>query len=396
MKNKIILTAALIAAMCFSVSAIDVYNHSFETPFPPTNGFPTFGVFPDHTVTQGWWYVSVAGLSITNGLFTVSPVNGFGQVAYVGWLTPANNDIRQDIPGPTIAGNGNTAPGYSTTEFTSGTTYTITWSYKAQYEGLAVAVSNNVFIRNRDSGQGEYNAYVLDTNVGPISNGFWFNSASADFTAIGRTNRVAFRGVGPSGNAVIFDNITIEEASAENLGFELGSFHGWAASGDCWNGAPLNYDGAVGIGGWDGTYYACSRACLIENTVGTLQSKNLTLPTFGAVEFLAGGYSHVGVGPGADWNYVSLNDALSGAELDRVYMPGSTATMSLTNLIPPLAYQGSGSNMYIKVVDNCTSNAWAWMTVDKFEIIAIPEPVWIWIVGILELWIIGRKYNSKN
>ncbi len=394
MKNKIFICVALIAAMSLSVSAIDVYNHSFDSPFPPTNNFPTFGTFPPQTVTQGWWYVDTAGLSITNGLFTVSPVDGFGQVAYVGWLTAANNDIRQDIPGPTYNGDGNTAPGYSTTEFTSGTTYTISWSYKAQYENGAVAVSNNVFMRNRDSGQGEYNAYILDTNVGPITNGFWFYSQNADFTSIGRTNRVVLRGVGPSGNAVIFDNVTIEEASEMNLGFEIGSFHGWTASGNCWNGAPLNYDGTVAIGGWDGTYYACSRACVgatAEQQTGTLQSKSFTLPSLGEIQFLAGGYSHLGIGPGTDWNYVTLKDAVNGAELDRAYMPGTTVTMIATNLVPPLAYQGSGSNMYIEVIDNCTSNGWAWLAVDKFEIIVIPEPVIFGLLAILGLAILRRK-----
>ena len=392
MKNKILITAALITAMSLSVFAIDVYNHSFDEPFPPTNStFSTFGVFPPHTVTQGWWYVNTAGLSITNGLFTVSPVDGFGQVAYVGWMNAANNDIRQDIPGPTIAIVTNTCAEYSTTPFASGTVYTISWSYKAQYENSLVAVSNNVFIRNRDSGQGEYNAYILDTNVGPISNGFWFYSQNADFTAVGRTNRVVLRGVGPSGNAVVFDNVTIEEASEMNLGFEIGSFHGWTASGNCWNGAPLNYDGAVGIGGWDGNFYACSRACLIETTVGTLQSKEFTLPTLGAVEFLAGGYSHTNIGYGTDYNYVTLNDAVSGAELDRVYMPGSTPTMSLTNLVPPFAYQGTGSNVYIKVVDDSTGGGWAWLAVDKFEIVAIPEPAIFALLAILGLSILRRK-----
>ncbi len=336
--------------------------------------------------------MDTAGLSITNGLFTVSPVDGFGQVAYVGWLTAGNNDIRQDIPGPTINQATNSSPEYSTTEFTSGTVYTITWSYKAQYENHAVAVSNNVFIRNRDKGQGEYNAYILNTNVGPITNGFWFYSQSADFTAIGKTNRLGFRGIGPSGNAVIFDNVTIEEAAAENLGFEIGSFHGWTASGNCWNGAPMNYDGTVAIGGWNGNFYACSRACLIESTAGTLQSKEFVLPDDGAVEFLAGGYSF---NPALTnipiYNYVTLNDAVSGAELDRVYMPGTTGTMSLTNLVPPLAYQGTGSNIYIKVVDDSTGVGWAWLSVDKFEIIAIPEPAILGLLSILALAVFRKK-----
>ena len=261
MKNKLLLSAALIAAICFSVSAIDVYNHSFDAPALPAGAFTTFGTFPAQTVTQGWWYVDTAGLSTNGGLHTISPVDGFGQVAYVGWLTPAFNDIRQDIPGPTVAGTGATCAEYSTTEFTSGTVYTITWSYKAQYENSPVAVSNSVFARNRDKGQGEYNVYVLDYSVGPISNGTYFYSVSTDFTAVGKTNRLIFRGIGPSENAVLFDNITIEEADAGNMGFEIGSFHGWTASGNCWNGAPLNYDGAsAAVANWEGSYYANSFA----------------------------------------------------------------------------------------------------------------------------------------
>ena len=393
MKNKIFISAVLIAALCLSVSAIDVYNHSFTEPMHPTT-WPTFGTFPAQTVTGGWWYVDTAGLTTNGPLMLGSPVDFFGQAGYVGWLTAANNDIRQDIPGPTYNGDGNTAPGYSTTEFTSGTTYTITWSYKAQTENSLVAVSNNVFIRNRDTGMGEYNAYILDTNVGPITNGFWFYSENADFTAISRTNRIVFRGIGPSGNAVIFDNVTIEDTSEMNFGFEIGSFHGWTASGNCWNGAPLNYDGTVAIGGWDGNFYACSRACVgttAEAQTGTLKSKNFILPDLGEMQFLAGGYSKVGVGSGTDWNYVTLNDAVSGAELDRVYMPGTTVTMMATNLVPPLVYQGSGSNMYIEIVDNCTSNGWAWLAVDKFEVIVIPEPVIFGLLAILGLAIIRRK-----
>ena len=248
MKNKIILSAVLIAAICISTFAIDVYNHSFTTPNHPTT-HTYYGQFPTHTVTGGWWYVNEAGLT-TNGASSLmygSPVDYDGQSAYIGWISLANTDIRQDIPGPTISGTGTTCAEYSTTEFTSGTVYTITWSYKSHT--AASTVSNTVQIKNRDTGMGAYNAVLLDVTTDLLDFNWWFRSRSEDFTAISRTNRIIFKAFASAFNdALLFDNVTIEEASEMNFGFEIGSFHGWTASGDCWNGAPLNYDGNLELG----------------------------------------------------------------------------------------------------------------------------------------------------
>ena len=373
--KKIFMSMAIVAAICFSVSAIDVYNHSFKTPAHPGASFLNF---PSQTVTGGWWYVNQAGLT-TNGagsLMSGAPVDFDGQAGYIGWINLGNTDIRQDIPGPTIAGNGNTCAEYSTTEFTSGTTYTITYSYKSHV--AANTVSNRLMIKNRDTGMGTFNETILDDYTDLLDFNVWFRSKSADFTAISRKNRIIFKGLAVSfSDAILIDNVTIEETSEKNFGFEVGSFHGWTDTGQCWNGAPINYNGNVAIGGWDGTYYACSRACRVETTTGTLQSKNFTLPAGGYLEFLAGGYSAASVGDGGtDYNYVILCDADTDAELARVYMPGTTGTMVTRTINPPSAYQGTGSEVYIKVVDDSAGGGWSWMTFDKLEIKIDPNRAW--------------------
>ncbi len=182
MKKKILMSLAIVAAMCLSVSAITVYNHTFDEPSRTTP--PANAAIPNGTITQGWWYV-VAGGWVTNGGLgmTYSPGKANSMAAYIGWMGAGNNDIRQDIPGAT---NGDPDTPYSTTPFTPGTTYTITYSYKGQY-GNSV-ISNRCFIRNRDAGMGTWNAYILDETIDPIANGSQFLSVSYDFTAISRTN----------------------------------------------------------------------------------------------------------------------------------------------------------------------------------------------------------------
>ena len=368
MKKKILVCLVIAATMSLSVSAIDVYNNRFSMP-------KHTGTFPDHTVTGGWEYLGAAGITTNGDLMATPPAVEEGQAGYVGWLTAGVDLFRQLIPGPT-AGDPDT--GYSTTEFTSGTVYTVTWSYKAQYDSSAVKVTNQVMIKNKDAGMGAYNSTLLDDTEGPIQNGYMFMSKSADFTAVSRTNIVIFKGLGPSGNAIITGNITIEEANEKNYSFEFGSTHGWTAEGLCWNGAPVDYGTGFNIAANRDGLYAAISYIGGEPATGTLQSKNFTLPADGYVKFLLGGYSHTTIGPGTDYNYVILCDAVSGAQLgDKIYCPGSTANMTTYSITPPAAYQGTGSNVYVKVVDDSTGAGYAWLSFDKLEIAIDPNRYWI-------------------
>ncbi len=101
MKKKILMSLALMAVMCFSVSAINIYNHTFDEPSRTTP--PLNAAVDANVVTGGWWYLSAGGWVTNCGLaMGYSPGKANSMAAYVGWLTPANNDIRQDIPGPTF------------------------------------------------------------------------------------------------------------------------------------------------------------------------------------------------------------------------------------------------------------------------------------------------------
>ncbi len=373
MKKKIFMSMVIVVAMCFSVSAIDVYNNSFNAIGRPTTGN---GAIVANTVTGGWWYVSAGGWAAAGGLgLGFTPGLDDSRAAYVGWLTVGNDDIRQDIPGPTIAGTGATCPNYSTENFVSGTTYTITYSYKGQGANAGI-VSNQCFVKSRDKGMGAYNITLVDFSTEPIANAAQFKSISADFTAVGRTNRFVLRGVGPTGEAILLDNVTIEEASEKNWSFEFGSFHGWEAEGLCWNGGPFSGKSDI-ANNRNGTYVVTSFMGG-EPQIGTLKSKNFTLPVGGYVQFLQGGWS-TGTGgtPPNVKNYVILCDAETGAQIgDKSWCPNATGPMSTKTITPPVAYQGTGSNVYIKVVDDCSDTGWAWMSFDNLEIKIDPNRTW--------------------
>ena len=157
-------------------------------------------------------------------------------------------------------------------------------------------------------------------------------------------------------------------------GFESGSFGGWKKSGTAFGNEPSDNDAGAGIGGWNSNYYALSLSGG-EIAIGSLRSENFTYPTNSYIQFLIGGYSHGGSGQETNYNYVTLNFANDNSELDRKYAPGMTATMSNSVLIAASSY--FGKEVYIEVIDDCANGTFAWLSVDKFEII-IPEPVSIY------------------
>ena len=392
MKKKILLSLALVAVMCFSVSAvntIEVYNNRFMTPTQA-------GTWGNHGAAlgalDGWVFTGNCSLStnigaggVAGGTFRYCPISYYGQAAGAGW---GGGDITQQIPGPTIRA-GYTTVNYSTTEFVSGTTYTVTYSYLkdpnvagAQYE---------FFVVNKDEGMGVLNYRPVDITHAPRYS-WCFMSTNIDFTSVSRTNRIVFRNLGYN-TSIVFNNITIEETSNKNWGLEVGSFHGWTETGDAFNGAPLDNDGGVAIGGYDGDWYACSRAARNETFQGTLKSRDFTIPENGYVQFKLGGYSYnPAITNVPIYNYVTLNDAESGAQLgDKIYCPQTTGSMVITNIIPPTAYMGSGSNVCLNVVDDSTVAAYGWLSFDSLETKVIPEPATLGLLAILGLAFLRRK-----
>jgi hypothetical protein len=101
-----------------------------------------------------------------------------------------------------------------------------------------------------------------------------------------------------------------------------------------------------------------------EPAVGTLKSKSFVMPVKSSVKFLIGGWSSWGGGEGA-YNYVTLKLASYDSEIDRIYAPGSNNLQEKT-LAAVAAY---GQEVYVEVVDNCTSSGYAWLSVDNFQVV---------------------------
>ncbi len=150
--------------------------------------------------------------------------------------------------------------------------------------------------------------------------------------------------------------------SNTNGGFELGDWTDWTVSGTAFGSAPMD-NGPQGRAGWTGRFYANSGA-VGETNEGTLTSETFSLGTNDTVSFLVSGYSGWATASN-DWNYVALKRASDDSEIDRAWAPNVTGTMlersftSATNI---------AENVYVEVVDDSTTNGYAWIAVDDFQI----------------------------
>ena len=170
------------------------------------------------------------------------------------------------------------------------------------------------------------------------------------------------------------DNFKIEvivPPDPRNWDFETGTYTNWTViSGDAF-GQPTTQNAGGQITGWQGTYYAGTlypdNAGLVETAVGVLRSVTFTCPTNNAVSFLLNGWSSRGPfgNPGKVYNYVTLNLASDGTELDRIWGPNENVMQNVA-LESEAAY---GEEVYIEVVDDCPSNAYAWIGVDYFRLV---------------------------
>jgi len=144
-------------------------------------------------------------------------------------------------------------------------------------------------------------------------------------------------------------------------GFESGDYSGWTVvSGTAWGAGPTDQRGHPSIEAWEGRYYANSYLAG-EAAVGVLRSDPFTLQT--PVTFLMAGWDrwppHQ---PPHGYNYVTLNRASDGAELDRVWAPGQNHL----NMHVLSAPEAIGEDVYIEVVDDGVYPMYSWIAVDFF------------------------------
>jgi len=152
-------------------------------------------------------------------------------------------------------------------------------------------------------------------------------------------------------------------AAVPNNDFETGNYNNWTTTGTAWGGAPVTTNFQPWFFehcGLHGTYYANSRFGG-EAATGTLRSSTFLCPTNNSVSFLIGGWSSW-AGGGGEYNYVTLNLASDGTELDREYAPGQNA-LTKKILSSDAAF---GKQVYVETVDNSTTSGYAWLSVDYF------------------------------
>ncbi len=166
-----------------------------------------------------------------------------------------------------------------------------------------------------------------------------------------------------------FNKIFYNSTFGKDCGFETGDFSGWTVAGPAFTSVPESTDEGLGIGGWQGKYYACSRKGGQSNT-GSIRSLTFSCAPDNHISFIANGFSHAAAGEGSDYNYVTLNRASDNSEIDRVYMPGTVAIMKERELVYNLL---TTENVYVKVVDDSTNAGMAWMAVDSFKVDKVPD-----------------------
>ena len=181
-----------------------------------------------------------------------------------------------------------------------------------------------------------------------------------------------------------FEKVEYNYYLGENNGFEIGDFSGWTVSGTAFGSAPRNWD-AEGRAGWSGRYFANSGVGG-ETAVGTLRTPDFSFGNGSTISFLVSGFSSFAGGGSPTYNYVALKRASNDSEVDRVWTPDLAGDMQKEGF----SYNGTTENMYIEVVDNCTSTGWAWIAVDNFQLDVIPEPA-LFIIGLIILGVGFRR-----
>ena len=152
-------------------------------------------------------------------------------------------------------------------------------------------------------------------------------------------------------------------AGITNGGFETGDFTGWTADSN-WT---IMDNGSAWYSGWHGKYWAWSGG-KGEAAVGKLTSKLFTLDK-DAVQIMISGWASIhGTGKPRRWNYVTLNLAENGKEIDRVYAPDTTAFVPA--IMDATGYKGKLA--YIQAVDDADQDSFSMLCIDDVK--TIPQP----------------------
>ena len=167
-----------------------------------------------------------------------------------------------------------------------------------------------------------------------------------------------------------FNKVGFDAILGQNNGFEIGDFSDWTVGGTAFGSAPVttNYIPYFFEDcGLDGKFYANSMVGT-EAAIGSLTSPSFFLPENASIKFLIGGWAAYN-STNKVYNYVSLKLVSDDSEVDRIYAPGS-------NFLQEKSFETASAydqEVYIEVIDNCTSGSFAWLSVDNFQIITEPE-----------------------
>jgi len=165
------------------------------------------------------------------------------------------------------------------------------------------------------------------------------------------------------------DDFKIVEAPDPSIlfDFEAGTYTNWTTTGLAWGSAPVT-TGYLPVHfehiGQHGTFYANSHVGG-ETQIGTLRTINFTYQSNTLIRFKIAGWSSYGFGSGGGaYNYISLKRASDDFTYTNIFAPNQTSPFITKEFNFASAY---GEEVYIEVVDNCTSGGYAWLAVDYFE-----------------------------
>ena len=162
---------------------------------------------------------------------------------------------------------------------------------------------------------------------------------------------------------VLLTSVLPAFADITNGAFETGDFTGWKADPN-WT---IMDNGSNWYSGWRGKYWAWSGG-KGEAATGKLTSNTFRLDK-DAVSMMISGWTSVrGTGKPRRWNYITLNLAENGKEIERVYAPDTTT------FVPVIldCSEHRGKLVYIEAVDDADQETFSMLCIDEVKTVSLP------------------------